>query len=145
MGTTDHAGSKPLGESGVSRGGMEDRSCGARGYVALDILHRENLERVLDRLGIAGRFDEAERRALITAWERLPPWPDVAPGPGGARARHVSRALLERLDRHDGAALPASPGSPKDAVLGADIAKAYKPDPAVYRRPVAAPGPCPAR
>jgi 2-haloacid dehalogenase len=100
---------------------------GERGYVALDELHRENLEQVLAAFG-ATCPDPA---GLARAWERLDPWPDVVPGLGALRARAIvapcsngSIALMTRLARHA--------GLPWDCILGADIARDYKPKPAVY-------------
>ena len=98
---------------------------GGRGYVALDDLHRENLHRV------AKRFAVSAPDSLSHVWERLSPWPDVV---GGLHAlkRHAiiapcsngSIALMTRLARHA--------GLPWDCILGADIARDYKPKPEVY-------------
>ncbi|MEL7347666.1 MAG: haloacid dehalogenase type II [Pseudomonadota bacterium] len=112
---------------------------GARGYVPLDTLHRENLERVLAARGHAGRLDETALAALNHAWEQLPPWPDSGPGLAAIRARMLiapcsngSIALMVRLARYA--------GLPWDAILGADVARAYKPQPAAYLRSAAALG-----
>lgn len=104
---------------------------GNRGYVALDDLHLENLAIVLDRFGLSDRVDAPARAALNQAWRALDPWPDV---PGGLRAlrphallapcSNGSIALMSRLARHADLTW--------DAILGADIARDYKPKPAVY-------------
>ncbi len=104
---------------------------GGRGYVPLDDLHRENLDIVLERFGLTDRLSETEKTDLNHAWEKLPPWPDSVPG-------------LTRLKR-DFLIAPCSNGSvalmtrlakfgalPWDAILGADVAKNYKPRPEVY-------------
>lgn len=117
---------------------MERVRSGQRGYVPLDDLHLENLERVLARFGIAERFDAGERGELNRAWERLPPWPDSAPAIAAMRAAGLiaapcsngSIALMARLARFAGLGW--------DCILGADVARAYKPDPLAYRRSVAA-------
>jgi len=116
---------------------LEPVRCGARPYVALDDLHRENLERVLAAQGYAERFSEPEIATLARAWERLAPWPDVVPGLTRLRTRFLlapcsngSIAMMTRLARH--AHLPW------DCVLGADIARDYKPKPDVYRAACAA-------
>ncbi len=100
---------------------------GARGYVPLDDLHRENLDIVLDRFDLAC----AEPDLLAAAWERLTPWPDTVPGLARLRATRIaapcsngSIALMTRLARHA--------GLPWDCILGAEIARDYKPKPAVY-------------
>lgn len=54
---------------------MERIRSGGRGYVALDVLHRENLDRVLDRTGLSDRFDNAERDRFTHAWENCRPGP----------------------------------------------------------------------
>lgn len=104
---------------------MERVRAGNRGYVPLDDLHLENLHRV------AQRFSVTAPDALNKAWERLDPWPDVVPGLSALRERHIiapcsngSIALMTRLARH--AHLPW------DCILGAEIARDYKPKPAVY-------------
>ena len=112
---------------------------GQRGYVALDELHYENLVAVLSRLGYAGAFTEEEARALATAWERLDPWPEV-PGAMARLRDHAllapcsngSVALMVRLARHA--------GFHWDAILGAGIARNYKPHPSVYLSACAALG-----
>lgn len=116
---------------------MERIRSGQRGYVALDDLHLENLDRVLKRFDLSDAFDEGERRTLNTAWEQLPPWPDAAEGLAAIK-RHVivgtcsngSIALMARLARFGGLAW--------DCILGADVAKAYKPQPEAYLHSAAA-------
>ncbi len=108
---------------------MERIRAGGRGYVALDILHLENLDRVLDRFGI----DLEDRAGLNRAWERLDPWPDVVAGLQALREKGLlatcsngSIGMMARLARWG--------GLPWDAIVGADIAGDYKPKPAVYLR-----------
>ena len=98
---------------------------GNRGYVALDDLHRENLHRV------AARFNLHAPDALAQAWERLDPWPDTVAGLHAIAKRALiapcsngSIALMARLAKH--AQLPWH------CILGADIARDYKPKPTVY-------------
>ncbi|MEC3863046.1 haloacid dehalogenase type II [Mesobacterium sp. TK19101] len=104
---------------------MERIRAGGRGYVALDDLHLENLHRVAERFGVTAPD------TLNAAWERLDPWPDVVPGLTALRQRHIlapcsngSIVLMTRLARH--ARLPW------DCILGAEIARDYKPKPEVY-------------
>ncbi len=103
---------------------------GHRPYVALDILHRENLDRALGSVG-GGSIPGAMRDRLTTAWERLPPWPDSLEGLAAMRRAMIvapcsngSIALMTRLARFA--------GLPWDCILGAEIAQSYKPDPRVY-------------
>ena len=61
--------------------GMRRVSTGERPFVPLDVLHRENLDGVLEDLGLdPGRFRPAALDELNRAWHLLPPWPDSVPG-----------------------------------------------------------------
>ncbi len=103
---------------------------GGRGYVTLDDLHRENLERIL--LKFDASLTDAEIADLNTAWEKLDPWPDTVAGLHSLRdigliapCSNGSIALMSRLARYA--------GLPWDCILGAEIAKDYKPSPVVYQ------------
>ncbi len=111
---------------------------GRREFVLLDVLHRENLLELLERYEI-GALEEAEIWHLTTAWHRLDPWPDSAEGLARLKAlapvaalSNGNIALMVNLSRHGGLVW--------DAILGAEIARAYKPDPAVYLRAATALG-----
>ncbi|MYF07050.1 MAG: HAD-IA family hydrolase, partial [Rhodospirillaceae bacterium] len=98
---------------------------GGRGFVKLDVLHRENLLEVLEDFGVAG-LSEAETDDLNRAWHRLDPWPDVLPGMARLGARYPlaalsngNVALIVNMARRA--------GIPWDAILGAEVARAYKP------------------
>ncbi|WP_170329007.1 haloacid dehalogenase type II [Ruegeria arenilitoris] len=100
---------------------------GGRGYLPLDDLHRENLEVVATRLGVT----VPNPTDLTAAWERLDPWPDVVPGLQALKRKRIiapcsngSIALMTRLAKFG--------GLPWDCILGAEIAKDYKPKPQVY-------------
>jgi len=116
---------------------MTNIRTGQRGYIALDQLHYENLLVTLEHFGLEQQFSEAESLRFARAWEQLPPWPDVVEGLSELR-RYVliapcsngSIALMSHLARF--AKLPW------DAILGADIAQNYKPEPAVYQASVSA-------
>ncbi len=110
---------------------MERIRTGNRGYIQLDVLHRENLDRVLSAFEIEGQFNETERDDLNTAWEKLDPWPDVVSGLAALKQKAIiapcsngSIALMTRLARYG--------GLPWDCILGADIAQNYKPHREVY-------------
>ena len=118
---------------------MEEIRAGRRDYVPLDLLHRENLDATLAEFGLDGDVGPERRAALNRAWERLPPWPDAVAGLNALKANYLiapcsngSIALMAQLAR--------SAALPWDALLGADIARAYKPQPAVYRASAAALG-----
>ena len=112
---------------------MERIRAGNRGYVALDDLHLENLERVAARFGVT----PPDAVALNAAWEKLDPWPDVVPGLAALKRHAIvascsngSIALMTRLAKYG--------ALPWDCILGADIARDYKPKHAVYQASAAA-------
>ena len=96
----------------------------------LDSLQRETLAGVLDRHGIT--LSAADRETLVGGWRRLRPWPDSREGLDRLRRNHVTAtlsnghvALLADLLKFAGLRV--------DAVLSAQLAGGYKPDPKVYR------------
>src|SRR5688500_11173147 len=109
---------------------METVRSGQRPWTTLDVLHREALDRVLPAFEL-GEMSEADRDALTRAWHRLDPWPDVVEGLIRLKSRYViapnsngNIALLVNMAKRA--------GLPWDTILGAEIARAYKPRPEVY-------------
>ena len=58
---------------------MEEVRAGRRPFVKLDILHRENLDRLLARFKLE-KLTEPTLDELNLAWHKLDAWPDVPPG-----------------------------------------------------------------
>ena len=121
---------------------METVRSGQRPWTTLDVLHREALDRVLADFGLES-VPAAERDALNLAWHRLDPWPDTVAGLMQLRRHCIiapcsngNIALQIGLARHG--------GLPWDAILGAEIARAYKPRAAVYLDSAAVAGVAPA-
>jgi 2-haloacid dehalogenase len=115
---------------------MEDVRSGRLPFSKLDVLHRRNLDVVLKEFGLDG-VDESTRVALNLAWHRLDAWPDVAPGLARLRARYRvgpcsngNISLMVDLARRNGLIW--------DAILGAEIARDYKPKAVVYLSAAAA-------
>jgi len=109
---------------------MERVRAGSRDFVKLDVLHRENLLKVLDDFSI-DTLTESEVDHLNHAWHRLDPWPDVVAGMTRLRARYPlaalsngNVALIMNMARRAGLSW--------EAILGGDVARAYKPMPAAY-------------
>jgi len=109
---------------------MEEVRSGRREWTILDVLHRETLERVLQRHGISGLSD-ADLDHLTRAWHLLDPWPDAVAGLARLKERFIvgtlsngNVGLLTRLARHG--------GLPWDVILCAETAHAYKPLPDAY-------------
>lgn len=113
---------------------MEECRAGRRPFTRLDVLHRENLEAVLADGGVdPGTVDPDELDDLNRAWHRLDPWPDAVPGLLRLKTRYViaplsngNVALLLNMAKRA--------GLPWDAILGAEVAGAYKPRPEAYLR-----------
>ena len=105
-----------------------------RPFVRLDVLHRENLVAILPDFGIdPARVPASETDGLNAAWHRLDPWPDSVPGLTRLRRRFIVAALS-----NGNIALMVNmakrAGLPWDAILGAEVAQAYKPAPEAYLR-----------
>ncbi len=113
---------------------MEEVRSGRRPFTRLDVLHRENLELVLADFGIdPKREGEVALDALNRAWHRLDPWPDTVAGLTRLKTKFFiaplsngNIALLANMGKHG--------GLPWDAILGAEVARAYKPQPEAYLR-----------
>ena len=113
---------------------MEECRSGRRPFTRLDVLHRENLDQVLRDTGLdLSRVAAVELDDLNRAWHRLDPWPDAVDGLARLKARHViaplsngNVALLLNMAKRA--------GLPWDAILGAEVAGAYKPRPEAYLR-----------
>jgi 2-haloacid dehalogenase len=116
---------------------METVRSGKRPWVNLDVLHRIGLDRVLRDAGLT--LAEDDRRELVKGWHRLDPWPDVVEGLTKLKETHIiapcsNGHIAQSVNLAKYAKLPW------DAILGAEIARAYKPDPRVYRESVYALG-----
>lgn len=113
---------------------MEEVRSGSRGFVRLDTLHRENLERVLTDFDIdPSDVDEQDLDDLTRAWHRLDPWPDALVG----LARLKTRFIVAPLSNGNVALLldmAKRAGLPWDAILGAELVQAYKPAREAYLR-----------
>jgi 2-haloacid dehalogenase len=110
---------------------LETVRSGARPWTILDVLHREALDDVLAAHG--AELPAAQRDELNRVWHRLDPWPDTVAGLHALKERCViapvsngNIALLVDMAKHA--------GLPWDAILGAELARAYKPQPEVYLR-----------
>lgn len=115
---------------------MEDVRSGRLPFSKLDILHRRNLEVILKDFNL-GHIDEKTRVHLNLAWHRLDAWPDVTSGLTRLRAKFLlapcsngNISLIVDLARRN--------RFPWDAILGAEIARDYKPKAAVYLAAAAA-------
>jgi len=113
---------------------MEEVRSGRRPFTRLDVLHRENLAGALRQFGIdplsvpAPDLDE-----LNLAWHRLDPWPGAIQALARLKERYIIAPLsngniILMID------IAKRAGLPWDAILGAEVVRAYKPMPEAYLR-----------
>lgn len=99
-------------------------------WTKLDRLHRTILDKVLAEFGVSG-VDEPQLDHLNRAWHRLKPWPDAVSGLARLKRSFIiaplsngNISLITNLAKFG--------GLPWDCILGAELARRYKPDPEVY-------------
>jgi len=100
-------------------------------WTKLDALHRMTLDRILTEFKIES-LSEAEKASLNRAWHRLRPWPDAVAGLTRLKKKFIiaplsngNISLMTDLAKHA--------GLPWDVILGAELARHYKPDREVYQ------------
>ena len=100
-------------------------------WTKLDALHRMTLDTLLGPAGLTG-LTEREIADLNRAWHRLEPWPDAVAGLSRLKRRFIiaplsngNISLMTNLAKHA--------GLPWDCILGAELARHYKPDREVYQ------------
>tara|TARA_Y100000758_G_scaffold284809_1_gene234480 strand:- start:70 stop:774 length:705 start_codon:yes stop_codon:yes gene_type:complete len=103
---------------------------GQIGWVKLDDLHRQNLDELLEEMAITWLTrDETDHWNRV--WHRLNAWPDAVEGLTKLKNKFIlatlsngNVALIVNMAKHA--------GLPWDAVLGAEVAGHYKPQPEAY-------------
>jgi 2-haloacid dehalogenase len=115
---------------------MDEVRSGRLPFSKLDVLHRRNLDVILRDFRLDS-VDESTRANLNLAWHRLDAWPDTKPGLERLHTKfriapcsNGNISLMVDLARRNGLVW--------DAILGAEIARDYKPKPAVYLAAAAA-------
>src|SRR5437870_1721613 len=111
---------------------MQEVRSGRRPWTKLDDLHRMNLDRVLRDFSITG-LSEPEIDHLNRVWHRLDPWPDVVAGLTRLKRKYVL-ATLSNGNVALMVNMAKRAGLPWDVILGAEVARAYKPQPEAYLR-----------
>jgi 2-haloacid dehalogenase len=111
--------------------GMEQVRSGAVPYAKLDVLHLQMLRRILPSFGLE-KIAPCLQDQLTLAWHKLDAWKDVPSALGRLRRNYLlapvsngNVALMSDLARRN--------QLPWDAILGADLARNYKPRPEVYQ------------
>ena len=115
---------------GLYQPSMEQVRNGSRPWTTLDVLHRESLDKLVDRFGLEC-LGGNELDHLNRVWHRLEPWPDTVTGLKILKNNFViaplsngNVALLVNMAKRT--------DLPWDAVLGAEVAGHYKPRPEAY-------------
>jgi len=110
--------------------GMEEVRSGRIPYTKLDVLHRRMLQKILPRFGLE-KLEDTALDQLTRAWHHLNAWKDVPTGLARMRQRFLiapvsngNTSLMCDLARRNDFRW--------DAILGADVAKDFKPKAAVY-------------
>ena len=109
---------------------LEECRSGRRPFTKLDTLHRESLDQLLPRFGLAS-LTEDEIDHLNRAWHRLDPWPDALAGLTRLKSHYIIAPLSNgnvslMID------IAKRAGLPWDAILGAEVVRHYKPQPEAY-------------
>ena len=115
---------------------MEEVRSGRQPFVKLDILHRRMLDQIRPKFGLE-KLDNQVADDLNLAWHRLDTWPDTVPGFVRLKRKFIlapcsngNIALMVDIARRN--------NIPWDAILGSEIARDFKPKPAVYLMTAAA-------
>ena len=113
---------------------MDKVRSGELPWTNLDGLHRMALEDVLGEFEIHGLSEETKAEFNL-AWHRLDGWPDSAPGLWRLKRRFIlgpmsngNVALMTNMGKYA--------GLPWDCILGAELARHYKPAPESYQTAV---------
>jgi 2-haloacid dehalogenase len=117
---------------GLYQPSMQEVRSGKRPFAILDDLHRESLHKVLAKHTMPALAPH-EIEHLVSIWHRLHCWPDMVPGLHRLNTRVITGTLsngniglMTRLTKFN--------GLPFDVILGAEAARAYKPQPEAYLR-----------
>ena len=111
---------------------MDAVIAGRRPWLRVDRIYREALDVLLERHGLAAAFTRQERDEINGVWTRLEAWPDAIEGLARLRRRFTT-ATLSNAAMAAVVAVVKHAKLPFDAILTAELAKSYKPAPAVYQ------------
>lgn len=116
---------------GRYRPSMDRVTRGELPWTNLDALHRVALDELLEEFGVRG-LSEQEKEHLNGVWHRLQPWGDSVVGLDRLKT-HFVLATLSNGNVRLLLDMAKNAGLPWDLVFSAELARAYKPDPKVYR------------
>ena len=109
---------------------MEKVRKGELPWTKLDVLHRMILDQLLAEFQITG-LTEDEKDHWNRVWHRLKPWPDSVAGLARLKKKY-SIAPLSNGNVSLLADMAKHAGLPWDMILGAEVARHYKPDREAY-------------
>ena len=111
---------------------MEEIRQGRRDFTILDKLHLENLKKIAPRYNLDSLSNE-EYNFLVTAWHRLPGWPDSSEGLNKLKKKFIlatqsngNIALMVNMAKYSSLNW--------DVILGAEVVGHYKPYPEAYQK-----------
>ncbi len=111
-------------------GGIRAVREGRLPWTEVEQLLEKQLRKQLAPYGLTGLTD-GECEELLSAWQRLQPWPDSVPGLTRLKQRYIiavlsngSLAQMVRMAKYG--------GLPWDCIFSSDISRHYKPDREVY-------------
>ena len=109
---------------------MEEIRKGRRSFTILDILHLENLKKIAPKFNLHNLSDD-DFEFLVTAWHRLPGWPDSSDGLSLLKKKYIlatqsngNIALIVNMAKFSNLNW--------DVILGAEVIGHYKPEPEAY-------------
>jgi 2-haloacid dehalogenase len=109
---------------------MEQIRSGKRSFTILDILHLENLKKIAPRFNL-NNLSKGDLNFLVTAWHRLPGWPDSSQGLNKLKKKFIlatqsngNIALMVNMAKYSNLSW--------DVILGAEVLGHYKPEPEAY-------------
>ena len=113
------------------RPAMDRVNSGAQDWTKVDVIYRARLDELLSQYGLEG-LTEPERDHLNRVWCRPIAWPDLVAAITRLKSRHMVSTLsngnfawLAAIAKHCALAF--------DCIITAENARAYKPDPRVYK------------
>ena len=111
---------------------MEEIRQSRRDFTILDKLHLENLKKIAPKYNL-GSLSNEEYNFLVTAWHRLPGWPDSSEGLNKLKKKFIlatqsngNIALMVNMAKYSSLNW--------DVILGAEVVGHYKPEPEAYQK-----------
>ena len=100
-------------------------------YSVLDDVHRSVLDGLIEEFSLTD-LTVTERELLVSAWHRLPPWPDVVDGLTRLHSQYILTTLSNGGVAHQVDVVRFA-HLRFDCILSTELVRTYKPDPRVYQ------------